>query len=338
MVVVLLLAAESINLSKYGKVWALTKGPYGRTFALCWSPGSDAAIVDVSEPSISWKLPNSTTLWPHDFAIGPAALSLTGVSDRLLAVYVAPLCDGCGAIQKYILFPQSFGPPDKALAPPVVVPRTAQDRPVLAHLHVGHQGAVHPAQQAAAAAAVRVQEGADAPTVDADLAADEISAAGEEQEQQQEEQVEQKEQQAEEEEVKELQETQTVQQLQAKLQETQHLLQHYQQSDDGNDVVETLHTSSRFSAGQTGWVSMGLVVVLSVLLGVSVGAAAVHFLTSRGGGTRYARVGRIQQNGVHHGPEPQNGQSTSIDEMLREDDLEASLERNRLLNGGSRAS
>jgi hypothetical protein len=239
-------------------------------------------------------------------------------------------------LQKYILFPQSFGVPDAALPPPVVVPTNAQARPVLAHLHVGHQGKVHPAQQAAAAAAVRAHEGVDAPAVDADLAADKISEEGEEEEEQQDIKVEQEEQQAEEEEVKELQEPQTMEELQAKLAEAQHRLQQYAGAEGDNDVIETVHTSSRLSARDGGWGSIGLVVVLSVLMGVSLGAAAMHFLTSRAGGTRYARVGQTHQNGVHHGAGQQNGQS--IDEMLRVDDLEASLERNRLLNAGPRAS
>eukprot|EP00878_Enallax_costatus_P000444 GHUV01000535.1.p1 GENE.GHUV01000535.1~~GHUV01000535.1.p1 ORF type:complete len:875 (+),score=241.60 GHUV01000535.1:368-2992(+) len=323
----------AIDLTKYGKVWALTKGPYGRTFALCWSPGQDAVIVDVYHPEASWKLPNSTNLWPHDFVMGPAALSLTGVGDRLLAVYVAPLCDGCSPIQKYILFPQSFGAPDKDLAAPVVVPTTAQDRPVIAHIHTGHGGLVHPAQQAAAAAAVREQEGGDAATVDADLASDEITDAGEEQEEQQEEKVEQQEQQYAEQEVQDMQQPQTLEELQAKLAEAQEQLQQYQQAEgDDNEVVKTIHTPGKNSASRRGWAGMGLVVFLSVLFGVGVGAAAVHFLVTRGG-AGYTRVGQGQQNGVHHAAGQQNGQS--VDEMLRENDLELSLERSRLM-GASR--
>lgn len=330
-------AAVAVDLRQYGKVWALTKGPYGRTFALCWVPGRDAVVVDISHPETNWKLPNSTSLWPHDFAIGPAALALTGVSDRLLAVYVAPLCEGCGPIQKYVLFPQNFGVPDKALAAAVVVPATAQDRPVLAHIGVGHGGHVHPAQQAAAAAAARAQEGGDAATVDADLASDEITDAGEEQEQQQEEKVEEQEQQYAEQEVKDLQQPQTVEELQAKLAEAQDQVQQHQQAaEDDNEVVQTIHTPGKHSASRRGWAGIGLVVFLSVLFGVGVGAAAVHFLVTRGGGgARYTRVGQGQQNGVHHQAAQQNGQS--VDEMLREDDLELSLERSRLV-GASRAS
>lgn len=332
--------AATINLSKYGKVWALAKGPYGRTFAICWSQGSNAVIVDVADPSIHWTLPNSTNLWPHDFVIGPAALPLTGTGDRLLAVYITPLCDGCGAIQKYILFPQSFGPPDKALPPPVVVPATPQDRPVLAHLHVGHQGLVHPAQQAAAAAAIRAQEGDEAPTVEPELAADQISEEGEEEEEQEEEKVEQQEQAEDETEVKELQDPQTVEELQEKLADLQMQLQQYQDEEDDADGYLNLQSSNKFGAASRGWGSMGLVGFLSLIIGVGVGAAAVHFFTSESsrGRAGYTQVQQSQQNGVHHTTQPQQRREQSIDEMLREDDLELSLERNRLLQSGGVAS
>lgn len=153
-------------------------------------------------------------------------------------------------------------------------------------------------------------------------------------------QVEQQEQQDDEEEMKQLQTPQTVEELQAKLAETQDLLQQYQQAEGSapdTDVLKTIHTPSRSAVGQRGWGSMGLVVFLSVLIGVGVGAAAVNFLVTRGGGPRYSRVGERHQNGVHHGSVQMNGQQ-SVDEMLREDDLEASLERHRLLNGGARGA
>ena len=34
-----------------GQVWAVMKGPYGRTLALCWSEGREARIVDVNQPT-----------------------------------------------------------------------------------------------------------------------------------------------------------------------------------------------------------------------------------------------------------------------------------------------
>lgn len=148
-----------------GKVWALTKGPYGRTLALAWKPGTPAALVDVAEPSIHWQLPNSTNMWPHDLALGPAPLQLTGAGDRLLAVYVAPLCEECGPVHKFVVFPQNYGPPDKDLPPPHF--SQAPQKPVLAHL------GGHPAAQAkvaaAAAVAAKEQEGEDGAAAEAEV-------------------------------------------------------------------------------------------------------------------------------------------------------------------------
>jgi hypothetical protein len=86
-----------------------------------WEPGLDAVIVDAGSPTQNWTLPNTTDLFPHDMAVGPAPVQLSGAGERLLAVYIAPLCEGC-SLRKYVLFPEGFAMPDTGLPPPVLVP------------------------------------------------------------------------------------------------------------------------------------------------------------------------------------------------------------------------
>lgn len=66
------------DFSGCGQVWAVLKGPYGRTLALCWSEGREARLVDVNQNNIQWTLPDSHNSWPHDMALGAAAMPLTG--------------------------------------------------------------------------------------------------------------------------------------------------------------------------------------------------------------------------------------------------------------------
>lgn len=66
------------DLSRCGQVWAVMKGPYGRTLALCWSEGAEARVMDVNQNNVFWTLPDSANLWPHDMALGAAAMPLTG--------------------------------------------------------------------------------------------------------------------------------------------------------------------------------------------------------------------------------------------------------------------
>lgn len=46
--------------------------------------------------------------FPHDIALGAAPIALTGAGDRLFAAYVAPLCETCGPLQRFVLFPPHF--------------------------------------------------------------------------------------------------------------------------------------------------------------------------------------------------------------------------------------
>ncbi|KAF6253795.1 hypothetical protein COO60DRAFT_389579 [Scenedesmus sp. NREL 46B-D3] len=119
------------GLRSYGKAFALAKGPYGRILALMWEPGMDAVIVDAGSPTQNWTLPNTTDLFPHDMAVGPAPVQLSGAGERLLAVYISPLCEGC-SLRKYVLFPEGFVMPDTGMPPPVLVP--ARSLPVVQQL------------------------------------------------------------------------------------------------------------------------------------------------------------------------------------------------------------
>ncbi|KAI8471286.1 MAG: PHM/PNGase F domain-containing protein [Monoraphidium minutum] len=125
---------QSADLSRFGRVWALRPGPYGRVLALAWERSANATLVEVSqfdeaEPT-TWLLPGTADLWPHDMALGAAPLALSGAGARLFAVHIAPLCAGCGPVAKYVFFPGGAAG-GAALPPPPPAPKPA--RPVLAH-------------------------------------------------------------------------------------------------------------------------------------------------------------------------------------------------------------
>lgn len=152
--------AGTLDLSAWGKVWALTKGPYGRTLALVWAEGKQAHVIDVAQERLSWPIPDSVKLWPHDMALGAAAMPLTGAGDRMLALYVAPLCAECGPLEKYVLVPKDYdarAAEQAAKAQPQALP--AGQRPPLAHAGSGYHAAhVHGSSQGGDSAAAQHQQ------------------------------------------------------------------------------------------------------------------------------------------------------------------------------------
>lgn len=203
-------------MSAYGKVWALTKGPYGRTLALCWEEGAEARVVDVDKNNVFWSLPDSVKLWPHDLALGAAATPLSGAGDRMLALYVAPLCADCGPLEKYVLVPNGFASPaaeqQSTQQPSALAPG---QRPPLAHAGSGYHAPSH--AHAHGSSAVKGQGG---PAAAADGQGDGGKAAereqAEEQEEDEEEAVE-----AEEDEHEEADQPEVVQKLKQQLAELQ---------------------------------------------------------------------------------------------------------------------
>jgi hypothetical protein len=140
-------------MTAYGKVWALTKGPYGRTLALCWDEGMEARVVDVDKNNVFWTLPDSLKSWPHDFALGAAATHLSGAGDRMLALYVAPLCADCGPLEKYVLMPNgaaASSPAAEQQSAQQQVALPAGQRPPLAHAGSGYHAPQAAAGQPAA--------------------------------------------------------------------------------------------------------------------------------------------------------------------------------------------
>ena len=150
--------ALSADVSRLGRVWALAPGPYGRMLALAWERGRNATLVDVSAfdaaAPLSWSLPGTEDLYPHDIALGAAPLALSGAGDRLFAVYVAPCCGGAdarrGALQKFVLFPTAYGRQRAAAAAAAAAAAGGGGRPVLAHFAGGHAKATAAATAAAA--------------------------------------------------------------------------------------------------------------------------------------------------------------------------------------------
>lgn len=80
----------------------------------------NATLVNVRQPEEHWVIPGMEASFPHDFALGAAPTQLTGASDRLFALYVAPVCAppmGCGPLRRFILKPNGIVLPDPKSIP-----------------------------------------------------------------------------------------------------------------------------------------------------------------------------------------------------------------------------
>lgn len=115
----------AFDLSAHGQAWALGFGPYGEQLALMWEEGKPGRLVRVEFADQGWDIPGTELLSPHDFALGAAALAISGAGDRLFALYVASVGAACGkkcgALHKYVLLPSGYKMPDAAgmvLPPP----------------------------------------------------------------------------------------------------------------------------------------------------------------------------------------------------------------------------
>lgn len=252
------------------------QGPYGRTLALTWQPGVSAHLVDVAQPDIHWIFPNSTQLWPHDFALGPATLHLTRAADRLLSIYVTPLCETCGHMRKYILFPHDFMADKSELAQPVLV--DTANLALLEHLHgaselqavtagliYGNVSSIHNNS-----AGITVQENTGL-----------LSSIWD-----QERESNLKAQQAEEDEYasesKQMQNPELVAELQSKLQELEQELDLYKAADDNDtEIFQTIYTSGQILVSRHGVAGLLSGLGIVVLIGMLVGAVAVQVLCSR---------------------------------------------------------
>lgn len=341
--------AGTIPLSRPGKVWSLITGPYGRTFALVWAPGNDASLVDIAAPDAGgWVLPGSADMWPHDAALGAAPLALTGVGDRLLALYVAPLCEeGCGPMRKYVFVPPAFSPPPPGAPTPArgaaSAVTAAAARPVLAHLHVGGAAAAAAAAEAAAAGgaggAAMVESSSDAAAL-----AQEAAALEEEAERQ----VEEAEAAEDEAEADALAQPATEQQLRKQVEQLRAQLAQYQSGTGaGGEAYTSVHLGANGgSTGGRGGGGIGgaaAVAAVSVALGVLVGVAAARALGRRGSGagagnnaprgSSFAELHQQQQRrGFKLGNSSDDAARRSLDDVLRTgEDLEAMREGDRLL-------
>lgn len=103
----------TVDVSQYGRAWALIAGPYGQPFVLAWEQGKPAKLVDIAFPERSWELPGQEQFFPHDIALGAAAMGLSGAGERMFALYVAPTCPGCPSLQKFVLVPGQYELPSK---------------------------------------------------------------------------------------------------------------------------------------------------------------------------------------------------------------------------------
>jgi hypothetical protein len=102
-----------VDVSEQGRAWALLAGPYGQALVLAWELGKPASLVDLADPRRTWLLPGLEQGYPHDVALGAAALGLSGPGERFFAVYVAPTCPGCKSLQKFVLLPGGFQAPSR---------------------------------------------------------------------------------------------------------------------------------------------------------------------------------------------------------------------------------
>lgn len=273
------------DLPGFGKVWAVMKGPYGRTLALAWAEGGEAHLVDIAQNNVYWTLPDSVKLWPHDMALGPAAMPLTGAGDRMLALYVAPLCKECGQLEKYVLVPKGFGAPStEQSTQPVVLP--AGQRPPLAHAGSGYHAHGHSHGHGSAAAqqpAAEEHEGANDSSSEGEGSdqAEEAEKQAELRDQQAEEKVEQEAAEEDAQEVKRLHDPQVLQELKQQLAELQAKVNAISGEDSSgaaassNEAFAVFHTKHRDTEQGSvmgTWVGW----VLSMLVGM--GAASAIFV------------------------------------------------------------
>ncbi|KAL4858006.1 Peptidyl-glycine alpha-amidating monooxygenase A [Chlorella vulgaris] len=86
---------------QYGLPYALALGPYGSVLALTWTRDSQAPKTFVvaldADPGFvgsAWEVPGVVV--PHDLALAPAPLQLTGAGERLLALVVSETKESVG--------------------------------------------------------------------------------------------------------------------------------------------------------------------------------------------------------------------------------------------------
>lgn len=87
--------------------------------------------MDVENLNNVWTLPGIEDQYPHEVAIGPAPLALSGAGERLHAVYVVPTCPPaqCGKMRRFVALPQGHRLPSGeaiAAAGPQPLPRMPQ--------------------------------------------------------------------------------------------------------------------------------------------------------------------------------------------------------------------
>ena len=94
-----------LDLHSNGRVWALMVKPQGGVVALAWDLGRKAMLVSIVNPSQTWELPGIEKEYPHELALGPAPLALSGAGERVQAIYVVPTCsaaEGCGRLKRFV--------------------------------------------------------------------------------------------------------------------------------------------------------------------------------------------------------------------------------------------
>lgn len=284
--------AGTRDLTAFGKVWALTKGPYGCTLALVWDEGVEARVVDVAQSNVHWALPDSVKLWPHDMALGAAAMPLTGAGDRMLALYVAPLCAACGPLEKYVLAPQDFGAPStEQSTQPLVLP--PGQRPPLAHagsgFHAAHGASAAPGHQ-------HDQHGGKPAESDS-----KDEKEQEQKEQQEEEKVVQEEVAEDQQEVEKLQDPQVLQELKQQLAELQRKVEKVTGESSGtdNEGFAVFRTKARSREDEDG--GMGTWGVGALMLVVGMAAAGMVFFAYQKLNGQQRQLPVVQQQPVGNG-------------------------------------
>jgi hypothetical protein len=234
-------------------------------------------FVDVlRNGEITWVVSNTTDLWPHDFALGAAPLALTGASDRLYAMYVAPLKSGGGGgpLQKFVMFPVAYEEPQEQLPEEPVVP-------VLSHLHGsghgghggGHQHGHEQQEEEEGGEREETEEEREEEKVDAEAAREE--------------------EEKEKEEVK----PEVVQKLQEKLKEVEKELRSPEmlakEHKAEQEKYETVYNRDYDVQKRSFWKSVVQIGVISAMLGTFIGAFAYHMMKKHVDGEKvaYSRVG-----------------------------------------------
>lgn len=143
-----MLKKGTVDLSRDGKVFSLTLGPYGTILVMVglWEEGSKLWVYQIGWDEIfrkeRWEVAGVQN--PHDFVMAAAPMEVTGAGARLLSIYVAETRPSLSELKKFILVPEGLTPEKKALTNTTAVPSSTEGTDAPLEEQVPQQPAAEP--------------------------------------------------------------------------------------------------------------------------------------------------------------------------------------------------